>query len=216
MYTGLRFKGQVKEWFRKDFEKIALEGRWKESQHLIFSEFGESSFRSDFIPCGALVYMPEEWENDKDFETTWNKETGYWTFQCSLKNYRNEIENFMEMVPIFVEKLDYLEYRYEEWGDGKRFYLEDNRLVGGFLGMNEESLIDKVSEERFTPMQYRKALRYSLNFLSIEIESIKKTLNSDFYADGKHPDMKNQLQRRHDELVEDYAMFYEIETKGVR
>lgn len=36
MYTGLRFKGIVKEKFRKDFEDIALYGDWENSNNKVF------------------------------------------------------------------------------------------------------------------------------------------------------------------------------------
>ena len=61
MYTGLRFKGTVKEEFRNEFEGIALEGNWEESNSDVFKQFGSVS-RASFIPCGALAYMPDEWE----------------------------------------------------------------------------------------------------------------------------------------------------------
>ena len=60
MYTGLRFKGIVKEEFRNEFENIALRGDWEESENEVFKEFGNVS-RAGFIPCGALAYMPDEW-----------------------------------------------------------------------------------------------------------------------------------------------------------
>ena len=91
--------------------------------------------------------MPESWEihNDKyekysfewfnntkaadGFERTYNKETGYWTFQCSLKNYESEIENWFELLPLFVEKIDHLEYFYEEDEYSSKYDLVDGEIV---------------------------------------------------------------------------------------
>lgn len=50
-------------------------------------------WRADFIPFGALAYMP--WDDD-DPECSFKD--GFWVFQCSLKNYEGEIEYFVETV----------------------------------------------------------------------------------------------------------------------
>jgi len=131
-YTGIRFKGYVKEYLRDEFEIIALEGDWDKSENSVFNRFGEVR-RASFIPCGSLSYMPDEWEEDeKDtdgFNRTWNKETGYWTFQCSLKNYEDTIEKWFEIVPYFIERIEHLEYFYESWTYSKQYDLIDNELV---------------------------------------------------------------------------------------
>ena len=133
MYTGIRFKGYVKEEFRNDFEDIAINGNWEESSILKFQEFGEIG-RSGFVPCGALAYMPDEWEDSNEvatggFERTYDVKTGYWTFQCSLKNYGCEIETFFELIPYFIETLDHLEYFYEEWTHSSNYELIDKDVV---------------------------------------------------------------------------------------
>lgn len=137
MYTGIRFKGYVKKQFRENFEPIAICGDWKSSEDIIFSDFGHLE-RSHMIPCGALCYMPsvwrrydfysDEWVDIDGFERTWDKETGYWTFQCSLKNYLYEIEQFISMIPYFIEKLEHLEYFYEEFDYSVEYRLEDNKI----------------------------------------------------------------------------------------
>jgi len=139
MYTGIRFKGYVKKEFRDSFENIALQGDWNESENKVFNNFGQIG-RSRFIPCGSLSYMPDEWEKEPfdkyycgvptdGFERTWNKETGYWTFQCSLKNYEDEIESWFEIVPYFIEKIEHLEYFYEEWTYSEQYDLVNNKVV---------------------------------------------------------------------------------------
>ena len=131
MYTGIRFKGYVKSMFRDDFEKIALNGEWENSNDEVLKSFGSVS-RAGFIPCGSLCYMPNEWETapyDKykrgvptdGFDRTWNKQTGYWTFQCSLKNYDDTIEEWFKILPYFIEKIEHLEIYYEEDDYSKQY-----------------------------------------------------------------------------------------------
>ena len=145
MYTGLRFKGYIKEEYREMFEPYALgKKEWEEMTEVDISEFSKLE-RSCMIPRGALCYMPDSWEEelrvDKDttvegvysdndgFERQYNKETGYWAFQCSLKNYGDEIETFMKIiVPIFVEKIDHLEELYEEWEKSTLYNFVDGKL----------------------------------------------------------------------------------------
>ncbi len=147
MYTGIRFKGYVKPEFRTKFEDIALSGEWEDSEIEEFREFGKGFNRASFIPCGSLSYMPDEWEsyNDKfqkysdewwrsvrdtdGFERTYNKDTGYWTFQCSLKNYEDEIENWFELVPLFIERINHLEYFYEEWEYSDKYDLLNGEVI---------------------------------------------------------------------------------------
>lgn len=128
MYTGLRFKGTVKEEFRNEFEDIALEGNWEESNNDVFKQFGSVS-RAMFIPCGALAYMPDEWEDDDGFDRTYDKNSGRWTFQCSLKNYNYTIEEFMKIVPYFIEEVEHAEVFYEEWSHSVRLELVDGEMV---------------------------------------------------------------------------------------
>lgn len=146
MYTGIRFKGYVKPEFREDFENIALNGEWESSRDSILQSFS-SFYRASFIPCGSLSYMPDEWEEHdnrykeyswewfdsaKDaggFNRTWNKETGYWTFQCSLKNYESEIEAWFDILPYFIEKIEHLEYFYEEFEYSRKYDLVDGKIV---------------------------------------------------------------------------------------
>lgn len=139
MYTGLRFKGIVKEEFRNEFEDIALDGNWEESDNDMFKKFGSVS-RASFIPCGALAYMPDEWEEEPfdeyyngtptdGFDRTYDKETGRWTFQCSLKNYDYTIEEFFKIVPYFIQEIEHAEVFYEEWSHSVRLELVDGKMV---------------------------------------------------------------------------------------
>lgn len=138
MYTGLRFKGIVKEEFRNEFADIALNGNWEESNNEVFKQFGSVS-RASFIPCGALAYMPVEWETERfgkhhndiptdGFDRTYDKESGRWTFQCSLKNYEDTIEEFLKIVPYFIEEVEHAEVYYETWRYSERYELVDGKM----------------------------------------------------------------------------------------
>lgn len=153
-YTGIRFKGYVKETFRETFEPIALDGEWHLSEDKTFSKFGELT-KSQFIPCGGLAYMPKQWEEtarygDGDkiidyvdeydneiiyvqiptdgFDKTYDKETGYWTFQCSLKNYDYEIQKWFQILPYFIERIEHLEYYDEGSQYGEAYDLVDGKI----------------------------------------------------------------------------------------
>jgi hypothetical protein len=111
-YTGIRCKVIIKSEYRNELGILhsELNYEWSESNIDFIREFGNKFNRSVFIPCGALCYMPDEWEYvpvDENGKPDWEKakatdgfdkkfdyKTGIWTFQCSLKNYNNEIEFF--------------------------------------------------------------------------------------------------------------------------
>ena len=95
--------------------------------------------------------MPGEWEEDyinddgekeidfasyckqvatDGFERSYDVSTGYWTFQCSLKNYEQEIQSFFELIPFFVESIEHLEYFYEEWDYSAKCELINGKVIG--------------------------------------------------------------------------------------
>lgn len=146
MYTGLRFKGIVKKEFRSEFEDIALYGSWEESNNSVFKQFA-SDPRAGFIPCGVLAYMPYEWETKPydeyyngtptdGFNRTYDENTGRWTFQCSLKNYCDTIEEFLKIVPYFIEEVEHAEVYYEEWCYSQRY-----ELINGEMKMTNNKFI---------------------------------------------------------------------------
>lgn len=74
--------------------------------------------RRDFIPFGALAYMPEDFSDAEDGESfsKYDADSGRWTFCCSLKNYEGEIRQFVEEVlSHIVDSVDYCESLYEEF-----------------------------------------------------------------------------------------------------
>ncbi len=128
MYTGLRFEGIVKKEFREQIQELtSREKEWSELDDIELRDFGLFG-RSMFIPFGALCYMPDHWDYNS-FNLYYNEETGYWTFKCSLKNYDNELEKFIDLVPYFIEKVFHFEYLYEEWEESRLYALKNNELV---------------------------------------------------------------------------------------
>jgi len=146
MYTGLRCKVIIKPEFREEFEYLnnEVQYEWTESNIDFLREYGEYS-RATFIPRGGLSYMPDCWEDvpkkengDRDwlnatptdgFYRDFNKESGLWTFQCSLKNYESTIEYFLENVlSKVVETIIHLEYYYEEWDQSIMFEIIDGQI----------------------------------------------------------------------------------------
>jgi hypothetical protein len=65
--------------------------------------------RSDFIPKGALSYMPSDWD---EVVNEWIDDTTY-SFACSLKNYEQEIAAFIGILPEIADYWE-LEELYEE------------------------------------------------------------------------------------------------------
>jgi len=127
MYTGLRFKGVVKPEYRAAMVDIATSGDWENSNVKEFAEFGNRFERAIFIPRGALSYAPLAWYDD-EYDTNYDVESGMWTFDCSLKNYGGEVEAFFELIPLFVESVEYLEKLYEEWNAGELYKLFNGKL----------------------------------------------------------------------------------------
>lgn len=133
MYTGLRFKGIVKEQFRDEFKDIALKGEWEKAKDIKLNNFSNID-RAFLIPNGSLAYMPGDWEEiDRSatdgFVRKYDKNTGYWSFQCSLKNYEGTIEEFFKLVPYFIDSVEHAEVYYEEWAYSKKYELRDGVMI---------------------------------------------------------------------------------------
>lgn len=136
MYTGLRVNVTVKDEYRKMIRAINGGEEWLQfsCEYPFLADYATLG-RSDFIPHGMLSYMPYSWETEDyratdGFETGINMITGKWTFQCSLKNYENEIEKFLdEVLPNIITSSEHIEYFYEEWDSGRLYELVDGKLV---------------------------------------------------------------------------------------
>ncbi|MCY9737510.1 hypothetical protein M5X17_27795 [Paenibacillus alvei] len=146
MYTGLRCKVIIKPEYKEEFELMhSINYEWDESNLDFLREYGQYS-RATFIPRGSLSYMPDSWEvvpldaNGRrqcmygtptdGFDRTFDKDTGLWSFQCSLKNYDSTIEYFFDNVLCKVtEQVIHLEYYYEEAYRSTFYDLVDGRIV---------------------------------------------------------------------------------------
>jgi len=119
MYTGVRARVKVKGPYRRAIEKLHHEGGW-DNVCVRNVEGWLKFFRHDFIPFGGLAYMPGDFQDPFESESTFeggSKFDGkWWTFSCSLKNYENEIEFFMKNVLChLVSEVDYCMSLYEEF-----------------------------------------------------------------------------------------------------
>lgn len=71
--------------------------------------------RNTFIPFGALSSMPDHFSEKGRAYSDYDPDTGRWVFCCSLKNYEDEIETFVDLVLAhIVESVSYCESLYEE------------------------------------------------------------------------------------------------------
>lgn len=139
MYTGLRVKAIVKDEFRQMIRNINEGEDWGDyvKQFPFLTSYSEQS-RAEFIPRGSLAYMPDRWEKgefsnytDTDgFKRNIDMNNGRWTFQCSLKNYGQEIQQFFkEVFPRIVESAEHIEYYYEESSRSTFYELTNGEIV---------------------------------------------------------------------------------------
>jgi hypothetical protein len=144
LYTGLRCKVIIKKEYSEEFDRLMNNYKktgerlcWNDSNISFLKKFDED-FRADFIPYGALSSAPGEWKiyiDRKEIATDgfghkFDLKTGYWAFQCSLKNYKDTIENFFKNVlAVVAEKIIHLETYYEEDRYSKSYKLEDEKII---------------------------------------------------------------------------------------
>lgn len=152
MYTGIRIKVTVKEKYRSMVRDINDGEEWLAfaEQFPFLRDYAKQS-RAEFIPGGALCYMPNDWEIGESpmqsaadgFDRSFDMATGKWAFQCSLKNYNEEIEQFFrEVLPELISEAAHIEYYYEEW-DSSHLYA----FVDGELKQTTESVVYRDDQE---------------------------------------------------------------------
>lgn len=137
MYTGLRFRGHVKPEYRAMIKSVLERDlHWDDwiSDYPFIENFANLP-RAVMIPFGGLAYMPDEWEDNDNvltssFKHQFSMDTGYWVFNCSLKNYDSEIDVFInEIIPVICESTDWIEEFYEEWHESNCYELMDGKIV---------------------------------------------------------------------------------------
>lgn len=120
MYTGLRFEAKLKPIVADAIKLLYKEDGsddfwWGLSRIIPISDRWLKIDRRDFIPFGALSYMPSDWD-----ETPTGIEGETWKVCCSLKNYLGEIEFFLsEVLPHLISEPCRTEVLYEEWEESK-------------------------------------------------------------------------------------------------
>lgn len=145
-YTGLRAKVFVKKEYRKMISEINEDAEWSDfvGEFPFLKEYSKLD-RAEFIPRGLISYMPDDWEEaitsfrkntypmyiaTDGFHREIDMDTGYWTFQCSLKNYENEIEKFFEdVLSKIIDSSEHIEYLYEEWDGSLMYEFKDGKIV---------------------------------------------------------------------------------------
>lgn len=132
-YTGLRCKIKVKKEFIEEIENVVEYRCWDvvDSPELMqYCMVG----RSSQIPVG-IGPMPDEWLEFLNVSNEWvfekfEKSTGLWMFQCSLKNSCNTIESFFELVlPTIAMEVLHLETHFEYDEYSKLYKLINNKIV---------------------------------------------------------------------------------------
>lgn len=110
MYTGLRGVVILKSNSLVTDELIASNFIWKDVKWSseAMDQWIEVG-RCNFIPNGAVCYMPSEWGEHSN-----QVEGKRWSFTCSLKNYEGEIQQFINTVLPEIADDWALESLYEE------------------------------------------------------------------------------------------------------
>lgn len=142
--AGLRFKGYIKEQYRGEFESLGMSGGWEIGNYISPSSKLKKLFSSDrfrifskdsrsfFIPHGSIKDIPFSSTHENGiatdgFDLDYDEKTGYWQFQCELKNYNGTIEKFIDMVPDLCSKVEHLEYLDEDWEESRLYALGANK-----------------------------------------------------------------------------------------
>ncbi|PFS32652.1 hypothetical protein [Bacillus thuringiensis] len=140
MYTGLRVKVVIK----KEFHQMINEINNEESdfcdyvdQFSFLANFSKLK-RSELIPSGISSYMPTGWKigeypNEQatdGFERHFNTVTGFWAFQCCLKNYDKVVEHFLtDVLANIIQSSQHIETKYEEDDESKMFEYVNGEIV---------------------------------------------------------------------------------------
>lgn len=139
-YTGLRFKGIVKEEYAPLIQEM-VEGWWHWDDLVLdfpnhpfleaYSEIKDSSL----VPYGHLEFMPDSWEEDlpgthrNGFEYAFDKGSRLWSFQCSTKQDQ-VIEAFLRIVAsTILEESVHIETYFEYDTHSKLYDYAEGKII---------------------------------------------------------------------------------------
>lgn len=115
VYTALKIRCKIKPEYCPIIEELHKVYSW-DRVSINFPEYNwldvwARIYRADFIPFGSMAIYPD-WNESTDTHSTF--ENGEWYFCCSLKNYENEISDFVDLVFLnIVEELYECKMQYE-------------------------------------------------------------------------------------------------------
>lgn len=119
-YTGLRGEIMIKPEFHDNFKTSSVvDFEWDEildENHPYLLDY-----RKNFIPFGSICYL--DWD---DVPVTF--ENGVLAFTCSLKNYNNTIDTFINTVLPIIGDAWYLEEMYE-YDDESTIHAHNEELL---------------------------------------------------------------------------------------
>ena len=123
MYTCLAFKAALNEAGKTVAAALKIESieenPWDNAaQHLPTTPAKFlSQWRRTFIPFGAADQF-YDWAREQDFDpqAKYTEGDGQWEVVCALKNYENEIQDFLrEVLPQMIAEPCLVQVLYEEW-----------------------------------------------------------------------------------------------------
>jgi len=131
MYTGLRFKAKLSDRGREALEVMMARRRsspeedsWAGEVQAILDlpKVWLEDYRPNFIPYGAVCVGGDDWEHINHVD-----DDGHWHVCCSLKNYTETIEKFLEHVlPKMISEPCVAESLYEEDHEPRRHEVGPN------------------------------------------------------------------------------------------
>ena len=156
MYTTVKCSAVVHPNYRQCIKTLFDSHSWKEVEKQYPGVISTKSLvgRASTIPFCTSAYIPESWNNGEQCHY-YNETNGNWLFICSLKNYENDIEVFIENV---MTKVCSRVYRFtslyeESWSPYnhditviKDFDLADEAIE---FEMNEFELIVNLSDDEY-------------------------------------------------------------------
>ena len=129
-YTGLKIKAIIHPDFREVMYDTFYNG-WESNE--MFHHLAKLR-ASHFIPFGRGG-IPYQWQTDEDRwandepDFSCDQDTGYVVFRCGLKNYDNEIETFIETIPLWAEAVALCEVLCEDWPYSRLYSLLEGKMV---------------------------------------------------------------------------------------